>query len=66
MRNDLVPGIDIGTTRVKATAFDLRGRAVSGPAPDYPTLRRPGGVVQPAPADWLARVAGVLARVRWG
>ncbi len=64
MTDDLVLGIDIGTTSIKAAAFDLRGRPQFSHVSDYPTTRGPGGVVEQSPADWLTRVDAVLERLR--
>jgi xylulokinase len=64
MTDGLVLAIDIGTTTVKAAAFDLGGGVRFSHASDYPTTRAPGGVVEQSPDDWLARVDEVLARLQ--
>ena len=59
--DELVLGIDIGTTAVKAAAFDRAGRQVFGYADNHPTLRAPGGIVEQDPSEWMMRVRAILA-----
>jgi xylulokinase len=60
---ELVLGLDIGTTAVKAAVFDLRGTVLHATAAPVPTARSAGGVAEQDPQDWLDRVRDALAAV---
>lgn len=60
MAGELVLGIDIGTTAVKAAAFDLRGRRLHAFAAPVAMRRGPGGIAEQAPQDWLDRLGEAL------
>jgi xylulokinase len=63
MAGELVLGIDIGTTAVKAAVFDGRGRRLHAVAAPVPMRRAPGGVAEQEPGDWLARVQDALDQI---
>lgn len=63
MAGELVLGIDIGTTAVKAAVFDLRGRRLWARSAPVPMRRAPGGIAEQDPADWLDRLGEALAGV---
>ena len=63
---ELILGIDVGTTAVKAGLVDGRGRMVARFREAYPTHRpRPGWAEQDA-EDWLRLVDGALAALAGG
>lgn len=64
MTDGLILAIDIGTTTVKAAAFDAQGGAAFTFAADYPTRRGAGGLVEQDPADWLRCVQASMDRLR--
>lgn len=64
MPGELILAIDIGTTSVKATVFDLRGRRLHTFAAPVPTVRRAGGIAEQDPQHWLDRVQETLSTVR--
>ncbi len=53
-------GIDVGTTSVKAAVIDETGQVVSRFSQSYGTQRRPGGIVEQEPTDWLRLVSQAL------
>ncbi|MEM7488006.1 MAG: FGGY family carbohydrate kinase [Pseudomonadota bacterium] len=61
MAGGLILGIDVGTTSVKAGLVDEGGRVVAAFADGYETARRPGGVVEQDPRDWLRLVDRAIA-----
>lgn len=56
-------GIDVGTTSVKSAVIDEAGQVVSRFSQNYPTHRRPGGIVEQDPLDWLRLVNQALAEM---
>lgn len=58
---ELVLGIDIGTTSVKSSVFDLRGRRLHATSRPLPIHRKPGGIVEQDPQDWLDQVDAAIA-----
>jgi xylulokinase len=61
---ELVLGIDIGTTAVKAAVFDPRGRRLHAFAAPVPMRRGPGGLAEQDPQDWLARLREAMDGIR--
>lgn len=49
----MIIGIDVGTTRVKATLFSVDGAMLEHFSRTYPTLRRESGWVEQDPQDWI-------------
>ncbi len=64
MAGELILGIDIGTTSVKAAVFDLRGQRLQVFAAPVPTFRAAGGIAEQEPQHWLDRVQEALAAIR--
>jgi xylulokinase len=64
MAGDLILGIDIGTSAVKAGAFDGRGRRVRAFAAGTRTRRAPGGVAEQDPDEWLRHLTAALDDLR--
>ncbi len=60
MENNLLIGIDVGTTAVKATLFSGTGRVVSQYQKPYPIHRFPGARVEQNPDDWMHVVHAAL------
>lgn len=60
---DLILGIDIGTTAVKAGVIGTDGRMLAGFSETYPTQRPAPGIAEQDPADWLARLDAALLRL---
>ncbi len=63
MAGELVLGIDIGTTAVKAAVFDPRGRRLHSFAAPLPMRRGPAGLAEQDPADWIDRVRAAIDEV---
>lgn len=63
MADDLILAVDIGTTAVKAAAYDPAGHEVFRMADDYPTRRAPGGIAEQDPQDWIDRLDAVTGRL---
>ena len=55
-------GIDIGTTSVKAVMSARDGETLAGYAAPYPTQRGLPGMAEQDPATWLKHVSAALAR----
>lgn len=53
MSKDLILGIDVGTTSVKAGIVDESGTVQSSFSERYDTMRLANGIVQQDPDDWL-------------
>lgn len=68
MANDLILGIDIGNTVVKAVLFDLEGRQIARHGVDGTTLKpAPGMVERPVAELWAnarTAIAGCLAKAQ--
>ena len=60
MENDLLIGIDVGTTAVKAALFSGTGRVLSQYQKPYPVHRFPGARVEQNPEDWMRIVHAAL------
>ncbi len=56
---DLLVGVDVGTTSVKAGLFDAKGRALAHFSRFYPT-HRGEGVVEQDPRDWTSGVVAAM------
>ncbi|MGP1397561.1 MAG: xylulokinase [Inquilinaceae bacterium] len=63
MVEELVVGIDIGTSAVKAAVFDLNGTEHYAYASTYPT-RRHGNIVEQSPDDWMSRIDEIFDAAR--
>ncbi|WP_370676401.1 FGGY-family carbohydrate kinase [Pleomorphomonas sp. PLEO] len=66
MNTPLLVGIDVGTTSVKATLFDERGKALRTFADHHPTARPASGFAEQNPDDWTSRVIAALAHLSDG
>ena len=73
--SDLLLGIDLGTTSVKAGVFVPDGTQLAGFAESYPTRRPASGICEQDPADWIRlidsamdqfRASGLINSVRCG
>ncbi len=64
MAEPLLLGVDVGTSQVKAAAFDLAGRERGRGAVSYRTHRPRPGWVEQDPDTWWAAVREALAQVR--
>jgi xylulokinase len=53
-------GIDVGTTAVKASLFDDKGKALQHFSAPYPTRRPSAGQVEQVSADWMKLVLQAL------
>ena len=63
-RDDLLLGIDIGTTQTKVGAFYLDGRLAAMASADYPpSFTGETNVAEQHPADWWAATLHSLQRV---
>jgi len=63
MAADLIVGIDIGTTSVKAGVISLEGRLLAEFSQTYPTARPASGIVEQDPADWTLRIDQAIAAI---
>ena len=59
--NDLVLGIDVGTTAVKAVLFDVEGKPQGIGQVEYPTHILRAGWVEQNPDDWWEATCGAIA-----
>lgn len=59
---ELLLGIDLGTTSVKAGVFSPQGEHIIGFAKNYPTHRRGGGRCEQDPHDWLRLIDSALSK----
>ncbi|MEM6462814.1 MAG: FGGY family carbohydrate kinase [Pseudomonadota bacterium] len=66
MAANLLIGIDIGTTSVKAILFDHSGSVVEAFAKPYPTHHLADGHVEQDPQTWLDLVDEALRQLRFG
>jgi xylulokinase len=64
--DDLLIGIDVGSTTVKAALFDRSGACLAHWGRPYPTERPAPGVVEQDPAHWIAGVREGIAAVTAG
>lgn len=58
----MIIGIDVGTTRVKASLFSIDGEMLDHFSATYPTVRREGGWVEQDPQDWIDLILESLRR----
>jgi len=63
MAADLVLGLDIGTTSVKAGVVSRTGHLLTEFSETYPTARPASGIVEQDPADWTSRIDRAIAAV---
>ena len=56
---DLLIGVDVGTTSVKAALFDTQGRALAQFSRRYPTQRM-GGLVEQDPREWTSGIDAAM------
>lgn len=66
MTRDLLLGIDVGTTGVKAILADAQGMLIAGAGEEYPTVYPRPNWAEQDPDDWWRATAGVLARLLRG
>jgi xylulokinase len=59
---NMLIGIDVGTTAVKASLFDDAGKVLQHFSAPYPTQRPSTGHVEQDPADWMKLVLRALER----
>lgn len=57
-------GLDLGTSGLKGIALDARGEVVARASAEYPTSRPSPHAAQQDPADWIAALDRVTARLR--
>lgn len=62
MAADAVIGIDLGTTAVKAGVVAGDGQLLAKASLQYTTTRRPGGIAEQNPDDWIALIRALLER----
>ncbi len=62
MANDLILGIDVGTTSVKAGLIDVEGQVVASFSGNHPTRRGEGGRAEQSPHDWMRLVNAAIDR----
>lgn len=60
MSEQLIIGVDLGTSSAKAAAYDLNGGKVASAEVSYPTYSSANGLVEQRPDDWLAAVGDAL------
>ena len=60
----LLLGVDLGTSGLKAVAVDLRGDVVGQCQVGYPTSRPEPGAAEQDPSQWLTALASALADLR--
>ncbi|HMM82628.1 MAG TPA: FGGY family carbohydrate kinase [Terrimesophilobacter sp.] len=58
--NDIVVGIDLGTSSVKVVAVSSHGRVEAHSRRSYPTMRPVPGAAEQNPADWIEAVTHSL------
>jgi xylulokinase len=63
MAADLVLGLDVGTTTVKAVVISLDGQCLLKFGDSYPTARHGAGVVEQDASDWTTRIDRVVEHV---
>lgn len=61
---DLLLGIDVGTTSVKGALYTLDGNCVFLKSLAYPTLRPRAGWVEQAPAAWMDAIRAICAEAQ--
>src|SRR5208337_1004217 len=63
MPKDLLLGVDVGSTRMKAALFDTEGRQVALTYDEYPILHNEPLAAEHGAAHWLASFKNVVRRV---
>ncbi len=63
MPKDLLLGVDIGSTRMKAALFDTQGRQVALTYDEYPILHNEPLAGEHSASNWLASCRSVIRRV---
>ncbi len=58
--NELIAGIDLGTTSVKASVYELNGEAVYSGTTSYKTYHPKSSWSEQHPADWMAGIKQLL------
>jgi xylulokinase len=66
MSDDLLIGIDVGTTSVKAALFDAHGSTRAAYASSYAMRRPKPAHVEQDPADWMRHVLAALSQLATG
>ena len=61
--NDLLLGIDLGTTNIKAVIFDAAGTALASASATYPLLMPAPNEVEQDAADWWSAAVDILRTV---
>lgn len=64
MHQDLLLGIDVGTTSVKGALYTLDGNCLLLKSLPYPTLRPRPGWVEQDPAAWMAAIRAICTEVQ--
>lgn len=64
MSADVIVGLDLGTSGLKAVAVDANGAVVARAQRRYPTERPEPGASEQNPADWIEAVHGVVSELR--
>jgi len=62
--NDLMLGIDVGTTSVKAGVFDASGTLAALFSERYKTQRGDNGIVEQNPGDWIVLIDKAIEQFR--
>ena len=62
MAEDLVLGIDVGTTAVKLALFDASGRQRDHYREPYGIRRGPGGMAEQDPQEWIGHIQSAISR----
>jgi xylulokinase len=63
MKDPLVVGLDVGTTRVKCAVFATDGMMVAEAVCDYPTFYPHAGWAEQSPADWQSAITKTMKEV---
>jgi len=66
MAEEMLLGIDVGTTAVKAILFDAGGAELDCYRASYPTTRRSNGVVEQDPELWIHHILRALEQFTAG
>lgn len=63
MERDLMLGVDVGTTSVKAALVDPEGRTLARFSRAYPTRRPAAGIAEQDPAHWIRLTEAAIAEL---
>ncbi|MEZ4677808.1 MAG: FGGY family carbohydrate kinase [Caldilineaceae bacterium] len=63
-QNDLILGIDVGTTSVKGALYKLDGECLLLRSLAYPTMRPRPGWVEQDPAEWMTAIRTICAEAQ--